>query len=208
MAPRQYVMDRRTAAAEATRLRVIEAASALHGERGAVATRWADIAERADVALGTVYRYFPSYNELIPACTSHGLARLRPPTREIFEGATTLAGRLTVLVRESFGFWERASPWIRHSECDRRAIPAVEAFSHHQEGLFEGLVRAALGPLARRRRVVDATVTLSGFSSWAAFHERGVSTAEAAALVTDLLASWLGQAAMATRIAVGGKHRT
>ena len=45
MAPRKYVMDRRSAASEATRLRVIEAAVALHRERGSAATRWADIAE-------------------------------------------------------------------------------------------------------------------------------------------------------------------
>jgi AcrR family transcriptional regulator len=204
MAPRQYVMDRRAAASEATRLRILEAALALHGERGAAATRWADIAERADVAMGTVYRYFPSYDELIPACTGFGMARLQPPTAQIFGRAASVGGRVTALVRESFSFWERASPWMRHRECDRRAIPAVEAFNRRQEALFESLVRAALGPLARRRRVVDATVILSGFSSWAAFNDRGVPTKEAATLATELLARWLGEAAMATGIADSG----
>ncbi len=204
MAPRQYVMDRRAAASDATRLRIIEAAIALHGERGAAETRWADIAERADVAIGTVYRYFPNYDELIPACTGLGLVRLQPPTHEIFGRVTSVGGRVKALVRESFSFWERAFPWMQHRECDRRAIPAVEAFHRRQEARFEGLVRAALGPLARRRRVVDATVSLSGFSSWAVFHDRGVSTTESAALVTELLARWLGEAAMATRIADSG----
>jgi len=203
MAPRQYVMDRRAAASEATRERVIEAAVALHGERGVAATRWAEIAERADVALGTVYRYFPGYDELIPACTGHGLSTLRPPTPESFGRATSVGGRVRALVRESFNFWERAYPWMRHRECDRRAVPAVEVFHRRQEAFFEGLVRAALGPLARRQRVVDATVSLSGFSSWAALHDRGVPTAEAATLVTDILGRWLGGAAMATRIADG-----
>ncbi len=201
-------MDRRAAAGEATRLRVIEAAVALHGERGAAATRWSDIAERADVALGTVYRYFPSYDELFPACTSHGLSKLRPPTPEMFEQGTSLDRRLTILVRESFAFWDRAAPWIRHGECDRRAIPAAETFYRHQDVRFEGLVRAALGPLARRRLVVDTTVVLSGFSSWAAFHDRGVPTTEAAALVTELLARWLGERAIATKVVNGGKLST
>jgi AcrR family transcriptional regulator len=204
MAPRQYVMDRRAAASEATRQRVIEAASALHGERGAAATRWADIAERADVALGTVYRYFPGYDELIPACTGYGLATLKPPTPEIFGRATSVGARVTALVRESFSFWERAYPWMRHRECDRRAIPAVQAFHRTQEARFDGLVRTALGPLARRQKVLDATVSLSGFSSWAALHDRGLPTAEAAALVAEILARWLGDAAMATRVADGG----
>jgi AcrR family transcriptional regulator len=204
MAPRQYVMDRRAAASEATRQRVIEAAVALHGERGAAATRWADIAERADVALGTVYRYFPGYDELIPACTGYGLTTLRPPTPEIFGRATSVGGRVTALVRESFSFWERAYPWMRHRDCDRRAVPAVQAFHRQQEARFEGLVRTAFGPLARRKRVVDATVSLSGYSSWASFHDRGVTTTEAATLVTEILARWLGEAATATRVADGG----
>jgi AcrR family transcriptional regulator len=203
MAPRTYLMDRRAAASEATRRRVIEAAVELHGERGAAATRWADIAARADVALGTVYRYFPGYDELIPACTGYGLARLHAPTPEIFVRARSIGGRVTALVREFFSFWERAYPWMRHTECDRRAIPAVQAFHRQQEARFEGLVRTALGPLARRRRVVDATVSLSGFSNWAAFHDRGVATTEAAALVTEILARWLGDAAMATMVADG-----
>jgi len=204
MAPRKYLMDRRAAASEATRQRVIEAASALHGERGVAGTRWSDIAERADVALGTVYRYFPGYDELIPACTGYGLAILEPPTPDIFGGARSVGGRVKALVRESFSFWERAHPWMRHRECDRRAIPAVEAFNRRQEALFEGLVRTALGPFARRRRVLDATVSLSGFSSWAAFHDRGVATSEAATLVAEILARWLGEAAMATKVADGG----
>jgi hypothetical protein len=79
----------------------------------------------------------------------------------------------------------------------------VEVFHRRQEAFFEGLVRAALGPLARRQRVVDATLSLSGFSSWAALHDRGVPTAEAATLVTEILGRWLGGAAMATRIADG-----
>jgi hypothetical protein len=116
--------------------------------------------------------------------------------------------RLAILVRESFGFWDRASPWIRHGECDRRTIPAAETFYHHQETLFEGLVRAALGPLARRRLVVDTTVTMSGFTTWAAFHDRGVPTTESAALVIEVLARWIGEAGMATKIANGGKRST
>ena len=194
-------MDRRAAASEATRQRVIEAASVLHAEQGAANTRWADIAERADVALGTVYRYFPGYDELIPACTGFGLTTLKPPTAEIFGRATTVSSRITALVRESFRFWERAHPWMRHRECDRRAIPAVQAFHRTQEARFEGLVRTALGPLARRQRVLNATVSLSGYSSWAAFHDRGLSTEEAAALVTEILARWLGDTAMTMRVA-------
>jgi AcrR family transcriptional regulator len=191
MAPRKYVMDRRTAASQATRQRVVEAAVALHGERGTAATRWADIAERADVALGTVYRYFPSNDELIPACTSHAAQLNRPPTPDIFSGEQPGADRIAVLVRESFAFYERAATWLRHGMCDRRRVPALDRIYRRNEEAFEGLVRLALGPKAAAH-AVDATVALTSFSSWNTLHGRGLSTGEAATLVTDLLTRWLG----------------
>lgn len=182
MAPRLYRMNRRAAAAEATRLRVVEAAVALHAERGVVATKWADIAERADVALGTVYRYFPGYDELIPACTSHGMTVVRPPTVQVFGGIRSLRGRVSVLVKEMFGFYERAEPWLRHGECDRRKVPAVDAFHRRREARFEELVRAALGPLANHTHAVDAAVAFTSYPTWRSLHDRAVATVTAAAL--------------------------
>src|SRR5438552_15646145 len=79
MAPRTYRMTRRAAGNEATRKRIVDAAIALHAEKGAVGTSWPDIAKRADVALGTVYRHFPSLDQLVPACTSEHAPRTRPP---------------------------------------------------------------------------------------------------------------------------------
>lgn len=192
MAPRTYQMNRRAAAAEATRLRVVEAAVALHAERGAAATKWADIAERADVALGTVYRYFPGYDELIPACTSYGMALLRPPGMQVFSGTRSLRGRLSALVTEIFGFYERAEGWLRHGECDRRKIPAADAFYRRREANFEDLLRAALGPLAKRSHAVDSAVVFTSFPTWRGLHDRGVATVDAAALVTGVLMRWLG----------------
>lgn len=183
-------MDRRMAASGATRRRVVEAAVALHGERGTAATRWADIAERADVALGTVYRYFPSNDELIPACTSHAAQFTRPPTPDIFRGEPAGAARIAILVRESFAFYERAATWLRHGIGDRRRVPALDRIYRRNEEAYEGLVRLALGP-GGRAHAVDATVALTSFSSWSTLHDRGLSTSEAAALVTDLLTRWL-----------------
>src|SRR3954468_18888239 len=68
MSPRKYDMGKRAAAAEATRRRIVDAAHQLHVEQGVAATSWDDIAERAGVGVGTVYRHFPSLDELGPAC--------------------------------------------------------------------------------------------------------------------------------------------
>jgi AcrR family transcriptional regulator len=192
MAPRKYLMTRRAAAAEATRLRVLEAAVALHAERGPVATKWADIAKRADVALGTVYRYFPSYEELLPACISYGEASIGPPNLGGVRANRSLQGRLAVSVKEIFNFYERAQSWLRHGECDRRKIPALDAIFRRREAVFEQLVGTALGTRAQGSHAVDATVVLTSFPTWRAFHDRGLPTTVAAALVTDMLIEWLG----------------
>ena len=39
----------------------------LHLEQGIVATTWEDIARRADVATATVYRHYPTLDELVGA---------------------------------------------------------------------------------------------------------------------------------------------
>jgi AcrR family transcriptional regulator len=49
------------------RKRVIDAAMSLASEGGYEAVQMRDVAERADVALGTLYRYFPSKDQLLVA---------------------------------------------------------------------------------------------------------------------------------------------
>lgn len=51
----------------ARRQRVLEAAMRLAREGGYDAVQMRDVAARADVALGTLYRYFPSKNQLLVA---------------------------------------------------------------------------------------------------------------------------------------------
>jgi AcrR family transcriptional regulator len=53
------------------------AALELCAEQGVQATRVADVAERAGVTVGTIYRYFASKDELVDAA----LALARPPVR-------------------------------------------------------------------------------------------------------------------------------
>src|SRR3954465_16009412 len=76
MSPRPYDQTLRKAAAEEACRRIVEAAAALHAEHGGLATSHAMIAERAGVSIPTVYKYFPTRNDLIPACT--GLASSPP----------------------------------------------------------------------------------------------------------------------------------
>src|SRR5437879_13807825 len=93
MAPAAYAMSRRAAASAEARRRIVDAATALHAEKGVLGATWPDIAKRADVALGTVYRHFPSLDQLVPACTSENAVRMRPPGASVLQGLTRPAER-------------------------------------------------------------------------------------------------------------------
>src|SRR5437588_10297566 len=104
MTARTYRMTRRAAAKEDTRRRIVDAAIALHAEKGVLGTSWPDIAKRADVALGTVYRHFPSLDQLVPACTSENAVRIRPPGATILVGLTLPHERIGQVVQELLAF--------------------------------------------------------------------------------------------------------
>jgi TetR/AcrR family transcriptional regulator, cholesterol catabolism regulator len=65
-----------TRAQEARRQRVVDAAMALGLEGGYDAVQMRDVAARADVAMGTVYRYFASKDHLLAATLVHWLEQL------------------------------------------------------------------------------------------------------------------------------------
>ncbi|HEX6237365.1 MAG TPA: TetR family transcriptional regulator [Acidimicrobiales bacterium] len=84
----------------ARRERVIRAAQELAAEGGYDAVQMRDVAGRAGVALGTIYRYFPSKDAVLLAVMVHWLGDLeqrvseRPP-----RGDTTVARIMDVLAR-------------------------------------------------------------------------------------------------------------
>jgi AcrR family transcriptional regulator len=102
--PRRYRSRKRAEAVEETRRRILEATMELHEEQGILATSWEDIAGRAGASLPTVYRHFPSLDELVPACGALTDVYVQPPTTEVaatlFTDATTLPERIERLIGE------------------------------------------------------------------------------------------------------------
>jgi len=98
MSPRAYNRTLRKAAAEEAKRRIVEAAAGLHAAHGGLGTSHAMIAKRAGVSIPTVYKYFPTGNDLIPACT--GLVASRAPValdERIFDGLPRVADRVRAL---------------------------------------------------------------------------------------------------------------
>jgi AcrR family transcriptional regulator len=188
-------MSKRAAAVAQTRQRIVEATRELHAERGIVATSWDDIAARAGVGVGTVYRHFPSLDELIPACgevTMQAVALPHPATLPaLFEQATEPAERIQRLVRAAFAIYERAAPELRAIRREAQVHPRIAQDRDQLDVSLNALVDTALGPLnatPQDRAVARALVDLN---SWEALRDQGLGPAESVTAISDMLAAGL-----------------
>lgn len=197
MAPRKYDMNKRKATVEETRQRIVEATLALHSEKGIFGTSWRDIAQRADVSVGTVYKHFPSLDELVPACGELVFAITRPPSLEdapqIFAGARSVEERLERLISELFDFYERGASYIE-TDFQERQLPAVQEWEAHMRTTLEGLTREALSPVGPDERTVQAVSTLVDFSVFKSFLERDITKGQAEEIMNEILLCWIKEA--------------
>ncbi|HEX2182478.1 MAG TPA: TetR/AcrR family transcriptional regulator [Rubrobacteraceae bacterium] len=196
MAPRRYTMGKRRAAVEETRRRILEATLALHSEKGIFGTSWQDIANRADVSVGTVYKHFPSLDELVPACGELMYAITRPPSLEdapdIFDGASSLEERLGRLVSELYGFYERGARYIE-TDFQERRLPSVQEWEAYMRETVAGLVREALIPTGSDERTVETVSALLDFSTFKSFLERDIQREQAEQIMNEMLLCWIGR---------------
>ena len=190
MAPRAYRSKKRAEAVEDTRRRITEAVVQLHREKGVIATTYDDIARRADVAPATVYRHFPTVDDLIPACGARIVEITSPPGPGILDGKRTPAEMLRGLVDELFGYWRRAEPYLSVGRCEAAKVPALAAGLREWDEGVRMLIVSALGDAAGENgvRLVKA---MADFYTWKALAAEGLED-EAAAIITGMLLNHLG----------------
>ncbi len=191
MAPRAYTLKKRAQLAEETRRRLLDAIVQLHAERGVAATTAADIAARADVAVATVSRYFPSVDEMVQACGAHLRTMVPLPTAAIFDGADDVATRVRVLVDRWFAFHEGLAPWSRHAHADAGRVAALSAALSNMKQHHESIVRLAFAPFDLPETVVRVAIALTGPSYWRSIVDTGLHNAEAKAATTEMLLAWM-----------------
>jgi AcrR family transcriptional regulator len=199
MSPRKYDMTRRASAVAQTRRRIIDAAREVHGERGIAATSWDDIAARAGVGVGTVYRHFPSLDELIPACGEISMQIVALPQPEnapsLFDGVGATTERIERLVREAFAIYERGAPELRAIRNEPEVHPRVAEDAKALEASLTALVDAAVEPFGitrADRAVVRAMVDLG---TWQALRDQDLGPAEAVDAVSRMLAARVADSA-------------
>jgi AcrR family transcriptional regulator len=195
MSPRKYEMRRRAAGVEDTRRKILTATRALHEEQGIAATSWDQIARRAGVGVGTVYRHFPSLQELVPACGAlirESLAVPTDPAAE-FAGLDGAEARLRRLVEIQFGIYERGARGIEvgRRENDDPSLPdELRQGNAAREAAFDALVAEALRPLGENGQLATFRA-LTEVGVWRALKDHGIEGDAAVETVTALLVSLL-----------------
>ena len=195
MAPRRYVMTRKKELAAETRQRILGATLKLHGRNGIFGTSWKEIAQEANVAVGTVYKYFPTLDQLVPACGELLMERVRPPQPEsinsIIGDATEPTERLYRVALELFAFYERGG---RHLDIDsrERELPAVQEWESHLHNLVAGFINEAVVSLGLNDEAIAKLAYLFDFPTYRAMRARGLSTADAANTATEMAIAWIG----------------
>ncbi len=182
-------MSKRASAVAQTRRRIVDATRALHTEQGIAATSWDDIAARAGVGVGTVYRHFPSLDELVPACAAISMEAIALPdprdAASLFDGADAPAERIERLVHEAFAIYERGAPELRVIRNEPDSHPSVAEGGKRLEASLTALVDAA-GIAPGDRPVVRAMIDLG---TWQALRDQGLGPAEAVDAVSRMLAA-------------------
>ena len=176
-------MGKRAAATAETRRRIVDAAHQLHIEQGVAATSWDDIAARAGVGVGTVYRHFPSLDELVPACGAVVAEVVALPSPAAVAAAFEAADdRVETLVREVFRIYERAAPELRVTMAEPDVHPAVRRGADALEATLGALIDAAA--IGGDRRLIRALLDLS---TWDSLRRQGLGPEEAVEAVSGLL---------------------
>ena len=185
---RRYEKRARAAQEEATRLRIIEAAIALHGTLGPARTTVSAIAERAGVRRATVYRHFPDGRTLFLGCSGAWRERNPLPDPAGWSSIDDPGARLEAALDGLYRWYEQAEPMLSAVLRDIDAMPIIAELqagrlaylANVEDGLASGW--GARGKAAKRLR---ATIGLAlDFFTWRTLHERDLARGEAIAVMS------------------------
>jgi AcrR family transcriptional regulator len=167
------------------RAQVIEAASGLAADGGYDAVQMRDVADRAGVALGTLYRYFPSKDTLLVAALVESATELRERLSQKPPRGDTAADRIVDILRRASRYLER-QPLLTAAMVAALSSPDPETIEvkHEAFTVLQDIISTALtgGDDDQRHAVVRAL----GNVWFAALIQWTVGMADATQMADDL----------------------
>lgn len=191
-ARRTYRLKKRADAMAATRRRITEAAVELHGSVGPSRTTVSAVARRAGVERQTVYRHFPTNEELYVACSEHFLAANPPPDLDTWRAIDDPQARLARALADLYAYYEHTAPMYANVFRDADLVEALRPpLTLLEDYLAEAarVIAADWGTRGRRRDVLTAAARHAvDFATWRSLTASGRVTRERAVdLMTALV---------------------
>lgn len=167
---RKYRLRTRAEKQQQTRLRITEAAVALHSSIGPARTTVTAVAELAGVDRLTVYRHFPTQRDLFTACSAHAQAADPPPDPAAWRAIDEPTERLTLALRDLYAYYERNEQLLGNVLRDAETLPLVRELSAPRR-VYLKRACAELGrgwnARGRRRTLLHAAIGHAlEFTSW------------------------------------------
>ena len=181
---RKYELRRRAERQEETRLRIIEAAVALHQELGPARTTISDIAARSGVERATVYRHFPDERALFTACSGHFYALFPPPDPAPWQLVPDPEKRLKVALSEVYAYHRQTEQMTNRAQRDLPDLPVMREVlapaAAHWARVLETLATAWQRDSAQDNLIAAAVGHALSFSTWHSLvREQGLDDAQA-----------------------------
>ena len=136
---------------ERRRAEILDAATAVFSKHGFAAADVQEIADKTGVGKGTVYRYFPSKEELFLAAVDHGMRQLKETVDAAATGAEQPLDRIAEGVRAYLTFFDEHPEIVElliHERAHFRDRAKPTYFVHRDanmapwQALFRDLIRA------------------------------------------------------------------
>jgi AcrR family transcriptional regulator len=189
---RKYTKRRRAESEQETRLRITEAAVALHGSVGPARTTISAIAEQAGVQRATVYRHFPDEETLFAACSGHFAAMNPPPDPTPWGEEKEAGARLRRALTEVYAWYARTEAMLENVLRDEPLVPAMATPLARRRTYLDLVVDAVIAGRPERgharRRVKAAFAHALAFPTWQSLvRENGLKDAEAVSLMAAMV---------------------
>lgn len=193
---RSYSLKERAKSQDETRQKIVVAAMELHEEIGPRATSISAIAERAGVQRLTVYRHFPTEDDVLMACSSHWMSLHPPPGPEAWAAEADARVRARKALSAFYAYFSGTRTMLARVHDDAGAMPALQK---PMSGLLEhlsavaGELSTALDP--KPSRALTATLTHAlAFTTWADLERLGLDDMEKTGLALSWIAGSMGTA--------------
>ena len=177
---RGYTLKRRAEQQAETRLRIVEAAVALHGTYGPALTTLSMVAERAGVQRHTLYAHFPDERSLFMACSGLTVERDPLPEAADWPGIADRSERLRTGLAAIYAWYERNADLLGCVLRDAEFDPLTREVADLRFGPFMASYSDVLGSKlgARQRAMLQLAL---GFFTWRSLvRDSGLKSASAA----------------------------